>query len=295
MVAEETLTGWIGPSSSTEQDKQERTERMVREAIDQHDAFDGYRNALSIYAKGSYANNTNVKADSDVDIVVECTDVCYWEEHEPAQGGHPTGGTPYTGPWTPEKLRSEVAAALKEKFPNSVTVGSTAFEVNASSVRVNADVVPSFTYMLYFKNGSHRQGTKVFKKDGSSVVNYPKLQLELGKAKNVRTKGFYKKTVRILKRLENDLVSKGLTEELPSYLLECLIFNCPEEYFSRSTWRGTMQGCLATIYNSTMGDEPEDPWVEANGAKYLFHPTQKWTRAQVHKFAGDAWEYMDFK
>ncbi|RKW85922.1 nucleotidyltransferase, partial [Corynebacterium diphtheriae] len=32
-----------------------------------------------------------------------------------------------------------------------------------------------------------------------------------------------KKTVRILKRLENELVAKGLTEEVPSYLLECLI------------------------------------------------------------------------
>lgn len=78
MVTEEKLAGWTGPSSPTEQDKQERTERMIREAIDEHDGFDGYRSDFSIYTKGSYANNTNVKSDSDVDIVVECTDVCYW-------------------------------------------------------------------------------------------------------------------------------------------------------------------------------------------------------------------------
>ena len=268
---------------------------MIREAIDEHEAFDGYRSSFSVYAKGSYANNTNVKSDSDVDIVVECSDACYWQEHDPAKGGHPSA-SPYTGPWTPEKLRTEVAAALEKKFPGAVTTGTTAFEVDASSARVNADVVPSFQYKLYFSDGSYRQGTKVFKADGTSVVNYPKLQLELGRAKNVRTNGLYKKTVRILKRLENELVSKGLTEEVPSYLLECLIYNCPEEYFSRDTWRGTMRGCLANIFNATKGSEPEEGrWLEANGAKFLFHPAHKWTRAQVHKFASDAWDYMEFE
>lgn len=296
MVTEEQLAGWTGPSSATEQDKQERTERMIRQAIDEHDGFDGYRSDFSVYAKGSYANNTNVKSDSDVDIVVECHDQYYWEEHDPSKGGHPSPRNPYTGPWTPEKLREEIAAALEKKFPGAVTAGSTAFEVDASSARVNADVVPSFKYKLYFSDGSYRQGTKVFKKDGSSIVNYPKLQLDRGREKNVRTNGFYKKTVRILKRLENELVSKGLTEELPSYLLECLIFNCDEEYCSRSTWRGTMQGCLAQIFNSTIGDEPDkDRWLEANGAKFLFHPSQKWTREQVHQFASDAWDYMEFE
>lgn len=168
--------------------------------------------------------------------------------------------------------------------------------MNASSARVNADVVPSFKYKLYFADGTFRQGTKVFKKDGSSIVNYPKLQLELGKAKNSRTNGYYKKTVRILKRLENELASKDLTEEVPSYLLECLTYNCPEEYFSRSTWRGTMRGCLADIYNHTMKSEPDsDRWLEANGAKYLFQSSQKWTREQVTEFASNAWDYMEFE
>jgi hypothetical protein len=52
---EDTLKGWTGPSSDSEQDKQERTERMVREAIAAHAAFKGC--SLSVYAKGSYANN----------------------------------------------------------------------------------------------------------------------------------------------------------------------------------------------------------------------------------------------
>ena len=38
-VTEEQLAGWTGPSSTTEQDKQDRTERLIREAIHAHDAF----------------------------------------------------------------------------------------------------------------------------------------------------------------------------------------------------------------------------------------------------------------
>ncbi|MFG6476915.1 nucleotidyltransferase [Microbacterium sp. P06] len=296
MVTEEQLAGWTGPSSATEQQKQELTERMIKEAIAAHAAFDGV--SLSIYAKGSYANNTNVKSDSDVDIVVECREVEYWQEYDPSVGGHPAG-SPYEGEWTPEHLRAEVKAALEAKFPTgSVTPGTTAFEVEATSSRVNADVVPCFSYRMYFTDGSYREGTKLFKSTGGSIVNYPKLQLEKGRAKNTRTNGYYKKTVRILKRLENVLVDAGLSEEVPSYLMECLIFNCPDSHFTRSTWRSVMRGCLADIYNYTRVAEPTeqaDRWFEANGAKFLFHSDQKWTRVQVHAFASAAWDHMGFE
>jgi hypothetical protein len=296
MVTEEKLASWTGPSSDAEQEKQDLTERMIREAIAAHAAFDGVN--LSIYAKGSYANNTNVKFDSDVDIVVECRGVCYWEEYDPSIGGHPAG-SPYEGMWTPEHLRAEVKKALVAKFPTgSITSGTTAFEVEATSSRVNADVVPCFTYRMYFTDGSYREGTKLFKTTGGSIVNYAKLQLEKGRAKNTRTNRVYKKSVRILKRLENLLVDAGLSEEVPSYLMECLIYNCPDEYFARSTWRGTMQGCLADIFNYTNRGEPteqSDRWLEANGSKFLFRVDQKWTREQVHAFASAAWDYMEFE
>ncbi len=293
-ISESQLAGWIGPSSATEQDKQDRTERMVRDAIAAHGTFKGSN--LTIYAKGSYANNTNVKSDSDVDIVVECREVEYWEEHNPAQGGHPTSHA-YTGVWTPDYLRAEVGKALRAKFPGAVESGSTAFRVHSSSSRVDADVVPCFTFKYYFADGSFREGTKVFKTSGGAVKNYPKLQLANGKAKNVRTSSAYKKAVRILKRLENVMVLAGVTEEVPSYLMECLVYNCPDSAFSQSSWTAVMQSCVATIFNETRGAEPSDQierWLEVNEAKYLFAPGQKWTRSSAHSFADAAWDYMGF-
>jgi len=267
---------------------------MIRDAINAHDAFDGY--SFSIYAKGSYANNTNVRSDSDVDIVVECEDAFFWKDFDPDKGGHPPI-EPYDGIWKPEKLRQELAKALKAKFPGEVTEGTTAFQVTSSASRVDADVVPCFTFREYFEDGSHRVGTQLFKVDGGSIVNYPKHQLQLGREKNTRTNGGYKKTVRILKRLENVLVDAGVADDQASYLLECLIFNCDESFFARSSWREVLRGCLAEIYNYTLGTEPTDPddrWLEANGIKFLFHRDQKWDRAGVHRFARAAWDYMEF-
>ena len=293
-VTEEQLAGWTGPSSTTEQDKQDRTERMIREAINAHDAFKG--SSYSIYAKGSYANNTNVKFDSDVDIAIECTEVMYYEDKDP-NVDH--SGSPYQGIWTPDYLRSQVEAALRAKFPGTVdSSGSTALRVNSNTARVDADVVPCFSFVEYFANGATREGARVFKKNGGHTENYSKLQLRNGTDKNNRTNTYYKKTVRILKRLENAMVTAGVCDELPSYLMECLIYNCPDEYFARSTWRDVMQGCLADIYNYTLAAEPSkesERWFEVNEAKFLFHATQKWTREQVHTFAGAAWAFVGFE
>ena len=294
MSLEEQLTGWTAPSSDSEQEKQERTERMIRQAIDTHVPFKGC--GLSVYAKGSYANNTNVRADSDVDIAVECTDAEYWEEAKP--GAHPSTAR-YTGIWTPEKLRSELVSALKAKFPGQVDAsGSTAIEVHSGAARVDADVVPCFSYRYYFSESSTQSGTRIFKTDGESIVNYPAQQLDIGKAKNVRTGYAYKKGARLLKRVENAMAEAGAFRELPSYFVECLAYNCPDPIFGHSTWTESLRAMLAHIWNELQGDEPEDEnarWKEANEYFFLFHSGQKWSRADGRDFAYAAWNHFGFK
>src|SRR5690606_37074703 len=188
MITEAVLSTWTAPSSDTEKDKQDRAERMIRQAIDEHDPFKSC--SLKVYAKGSYANNTNVRSDSDVDIAVECTDALYWEEEE--KGNRQVSTEPYKGIWTPTKLRAELVLAMQKKFPNQVdTSGVTAIQINANSARVNADVVPCFSYRYYMRHGN-RDGTKIFKTDGKSIVNYPLKQIKHGRDKNNRTNYNYK-------------------------------------------------------------------------------------------------------
>lgn len=294
MADEKTLAGWTGPSSDSEQDKQDRTERMVRSAVSEYAAFG--QCSLRVYTKGSYPNNTNVRTDSDVDVAVQCTECFYWDEH--TQGAHPPSGS-YQGIWTPSKLRAELVAALKAKFPGQVDdSGSTAIRVNSSSARVDADVVPAFDYRYYFSASSFREGSKTFKKDGESLVNYPDQHLKNGRDKNGRTNNVYKKTVRIFKRIENAMVVAKYHGEVPSYLVECLVYNCPDSVFKCKTWTEVVKGVIVHIWDQLQGDsEPKESsrwWLEVNECKYLFASGQKWTRADGRDFAKAAWNYLGY-
>lgn len=292
MITEAILSTWTAPSSDTEKDKQERAERMIRQAIDDHEPFKSC--SLRVYAKGSYANNTNVRSDSDVDIAVECTEVMYWEESK--KGNKQTSLNPYKGIWTPTKLRAELILAMEKKFPDQVDIsGVTAIQINANTARVNADVVPCFSYRYYCEN-NHRDGTKIFRTDGKSIVNYPLEQIRNGKDKNNRTNYNYKKCVRILKRIENAMAKEGKCKELPSYFIECLAYNCPDYIFTRATWSQMLREIIIHIYHALKGEEPtSERWVEVNECFYLFHSQQKWTREDGRAFAHAAWNYCGFK
>lgn len=292
MNLEDKLSGWTGPSSNSEQDKQDRTERMIRQAIDAHEPFNGC--SLKVFAKGSYANNTNVRSDSDVDIAVECTDCQYWEESE--RGNHPPS-RPYEGVWTPAKLRAELMSAMNTKFPGQVdSSGYIAIQINSNSARVDADVVPCFRYRYYMRCGS-RDGTKIFNTDGSGIVNYPIQQKENGTAKNNRTGYAYKKGVRLLKRIENAMAQDGTFRELPSFFMECLAYNCPDNVFSQLTWTERLRAMLVHIWDNLQGDEEpaSGRWLEVNECFFLFHANQKWTRKDGRDFAKAAWNYFGFK
>lgn len=283
---EQRLQGWTAPSSNTEQEKQDRAERMIREAVSSHPAFEDCR--LRVYSKGSYKNNTNVRADSDVDIAVQCQEILYWG------GTEPHHLSSYTGPWTPARFRTELVAALQSKFPDDVDAsGTLAIRVGHNSSRVDSDVVPCFDYRYYFASGNYRDGSKVFRKDGTSLVNYPEQQHANGVSKNNRTGRSYKRTVRILKRLENILVERGDIEALPSYFMECLVYNVPESILNRSTWVDTVKGSLYHIWSELEGGEPEtNRWMEPNDIKYLFHTTQPWDRVDGRRLALEAWNYL---
>lgn len=177
------------------------------------------------------------------------------------------------------------------------STGSTAIQISSSSARVDADVVPCFSFRRYMKNGT-RDGTKIFKKNGDSIVNYPVQQLENGIAKNNRTSRSYKRCARLLKRVENVMAESGKFRELPSFFIECLVYNCPDEVFTQQTWTAHLRGMLVYIFNELQGDEPENDdnrWLEANECFYLFHPGQEWSRDDGRDFTYAAWNYFGFK
>jgi hypothetical protein len=183
---EELLIRWSRPSSDDEVEQQERAMRMVTDAIAGSDLANVPKR---IYAKGSYANNTNVRLDSDVDIAVDCHDCMYYESHESVS---PKAALPaYMGPWTPATWRSAIIDACRQKFGRDVDPsGSIAIHIaRVEGSRPNIDVVPGFHHRKYFSAAQERfeDGSKVFPTSGDPIVNWPDQQLRNGRAKNDAT------------------------------------------------------------------------------------------------------------
>lgn len=289
------LSQWIKPSSEDEQTQQDRAQRMVTDAIKGHEPLKTA--SLYVYAKGSYPNNTNVRRDSDVDIVVECH-ACQYYDYMPGQEPPTAHGSPYTGEWTPSKLRSEVSAALTKAFGGSCvdTTGKIALVVAAvAGSRPSIDVVPSFDYFLYNDplRASSRRGSCVFPVSGAKIVNWPDQQLANGRAKNQRTGSRYKYFVRGLKNAENVLVKAGTIKPKPSYLMECMVWNVADATLKTGSLSLGFRATLAELWQG-LDKNGYDHWTEPNDVKYLFRSAQKWSVDDAKEVALASWNYLGY-
>jgi hypothetical protein len=298
---EDQFRRWSGPASDTEDDKRDRTERAIREAIQDSPELSG--RIIRVFAKGSYKNNTNVRLDSDVDVAVEFQEIFYWDATNDAAGmsGADLGITPYSGSYPPERFKDDVERALVSRFGRSaVDRGNKAIHVREDSRSLAADVVPCFTYHRYDGIGYNRrpvyhQGIQIHPDSGGKIENWPEQNYERGVAKNEATRRRYKRVVRILKRLENDMVEKGVTAEVPSFLIECLVYNVPNQGFQNYSYQADVRYVLAHLFNGTLNGGGSGEWVEVNGLKWLFHPTQRWSRTEAHSFVSRVWDYVGFE
>ena len=269
---------------------------MIKDAVKAHTPLKTA--GLKVYAKGSYPNNTNVRRDSDVDIAVQCT-VCQYYDYMPGQKPEGRLGSPYEGEWAPGRLRSEIQNALNKAFgAASVSAGRLAFAISAvPGSRPSADVVPSFDYVLYddpYRRGK-REGSCVFPKDKSTrVVNWPMQQLSNGRQKNTSTGGRYKRFARALKNAENKLARLGTIDELPSYFMECLVWNVGNPTLQRGTTLS--EGFRATLYElwDSLENGDTSEWTEPNDIKYLFRTSQSWTKDKAKALVLATWNYLDY-
>lgn len=305
---EETLSSWAKPASDTEDEKRDRTERMITEAI--RKAFSPSH--VAIKAKGSYANSTNVRLDSDVDINVEFTDIFYFDA-EDGRTPEQLGINPPAYPYTPDRFKDDVEALLVARFDRTaVTRGNRAIHVREKSSRLSADVVPCFTYKLYprydvfatavFGQQKPTLGVKLFPDRGAAIINWPAQQAANGNRKNNDTGRRYKRLVRILKHLENELVAQGRSPVVASYLIECLVYNIANsriQDFLASLFGGGYQRSVRNVvldaYEMLKDDQRAAQMVEVNGIKQLFAGQQPWTREQAMAFLTVAWNHLDLE
>jgi hypothetical protein len=288
---------WHLPVSETENEKCERAERMIRSAIDQSAPLK--KRTIRVFTQGSYRNDTNVRNDSDVDIAVCCTDVFVADYFMDATLNDSAVGV-HSSDYTSAQLKNEVGEALSDYFGASgVTRGNKAFDVHETTSRVDADVVPCLEHRNYVRTSTggitYVAGTHIRTDAGEDIENYPEQHAEKGRKKNSATNNTFKRVVRILKRLRNEMRDEGIVAANPmaSFLIESLVWNAPDSAFSNPRYYDDVRAVLLHIYSS-LSASTDPKWMEINGIKFLFHVSQPWTKEQVISFVNAAWAYVGF-
>lgn len=223
---------------------------------------------IHIFIQGSYANNTCVKNESDVDIAVVRED-----SYEFAFGDKFVSST------TNNKnkaviLKNLVESTLRCEFPGQVHRGNKSIKVDGNTYRKDADTVPCLSMHYYYRSHlddyfSHYEGVVIYADDGSIIRNFPKQHIANGKAKNIRTRHYYKKMVRIMKKMRYIMSDLGYScaDNVSSFGVESLLWNFPDSYYTKYQNYGfTFEDIVSYAYwhKSELTN-----YYEANGIKKL--------------------------
>jgi hypothetical protein len=188
------------------------------------------------YVQGSYANETNIRSNSDVDLVVQMQlpfeeqiqdlnkedEKRFWEKY---------GDTWYGWP----QFRADVLARLREFF--FVHEANKCIDIRHfdSLLRIPADIVPAIEYREYSgfplpEVEIYEEGIFFRDRAGHPIINFPKQHLRKGQHKDAETERRFKPIVRVLKNARHhcDDFDPG---EAPSYFVECLVYNIDNAVF----------------------------------------------------------------
>ena len=238
-------------------------------------SFDSSRR-IKIFIQGSYANNTNVNTLSDVDIAVVQEEVfqTIYREGVTNENYHFS-----TAPTTLKSFKDEVYEYLKIKFGNDVERKNKSIKVNGNTYRKDADTIPCWRYRNYsqeYQNNpdNYYGGIYIRADDGTIIINYPEQHIENGRKKNIDTNTYYKKMVRIIKKIRYLMDDSNYmsAKNVSSFGLESLLWNIPNEIFKKfSIYRFEVDEIINYLCNNV---DSFYIYKEVNGIKQLC-PTPK--------------------
>ncbi len=283
---------WSTGPGKTERVRCENAISMIKSAIESSEKLKS--KSINVFLQGSYRNKVNVQADSDVDVGIVCSDVFFG--HYPKGYNRDSFGY-VAASYSFDDFKDDIEKALVDKFGRAaVTRGSKAFDIKANTYRVEADVAPFMEHRRFKTNGSYITGVQQFSDDGKKIINWPEQHYENGVSKNTLTSKKYKRTVRVFKKLTNEMAANGIEDAkgIPGFLCECLIWNVPNEYFNYTTFYDVLRNAIVYLY-AELGKESSDEWGEVSELKYLFGSNQKWTKQQARKLLVAAWNYVGYE
>lgn len=133
--------------------------------------------------QGSYANNTNIKRYSDVDVSV------------------------VDSPTIPLSLenyfmnfKADIYKALYRKFGSDAKRKNRSIRAEGNTYRKSIDVVPALSL-----SGNIENGIQFITDDGNKIINYPLKQIRNENLKNKETNYKFKRYVRIFKNIRMNM------------------------------------------------------------------------------------------
>jgi hypothetical protein len=210
-----------------------------------------------VFLQGSYGNDTNIYAESDVDVVIALDELAFYDTTRLT----PNEAAAFQAQLRPaiydhKRFKSDVVGLLRSSFGNAIVPGSKAIFVPASTGRRNADVIVAVQQRRYFPAGgllqgaTHIDGIAFQKSSGEWVQNFPRQHSESMTSKNQATAGRLKPLVRVFKNMRNRLYELGLLPAgtAPSYFIEGMLYNVPPQLFA-----GTLQQQFTSAFDWLVG------------------------------------------
>lgn len=273
------------------------TYQIIRNALE--DSKSSYASkSFESFLQGSYGNDTNIYAESDVDIVMRLDSTFgYGISDLPPEQQTKFQQSFGSATYTFDEFKQGVVTRLSNAFgTDDVTPGNKAIRIKAGGSRRNADVVVCYQYRRYTKFNSlndckYTAGIIFPSTSDGDIINYPKLHSEKATAKHQAANLNFKPLVRIFKNMRGKLETDGLIEKgsAPSYFIEGLLYNVPNSNFS-GTYAEMLFNILKWLQETTdrtkfvcvneqyylLRNNSAVCWPITNGEKFINAAIQLW-------------------
>jgi hypothetical protein len=237
-VSESQLEIWSHQGSVTQSANTYNTIRNVLSAYTTPYTNRDYK----VFLQGSYGNDTNIYAESDVDVVIQSNEVFHHDLSELSVNQQSAFKQHFSdATYTYTDFKRDVTKVLVDAYGSDVKVGDKAINIASSGNRRKADVIAAVQYRRYWKfNGqydqSYDEGICFWTNAGQQIANYPRQHSANLTTKHQNTSNWLKPMVRIFKNMRSRMTADGLIKGglAPSYYLEGLLYNVPNDKFGSS-------------------------------------------------------------
>lgn len=243
---------------------------------------------FNVYLQGSYGNDTNIRSDSDVDVVIQLNSTFHRDISDLSEDQVRAYKSSYdSATYHLSEFKKDILSHLKDSYGLTVVdEGKKSIKLLGNSGRLNADVIVCCQYRDYhwFRSLSDQkyvEGIYFISTIGEIIVNYPKLHSENCTEKHKSTNNSFKPIVRIFKNMRSRLVSDGLISKdlAPSYFIEGLIYNIPEDRFN-----GSYEEAFCNCINWLLEND-RSKFVTPSKKHWLFGDSSvQWTDSNCSQF-----------